>query len=487
DRRESARANRDLDALHAFGTSLARFRERRPWTHLAEYLDVVEQVEFGPDPFVPPEERMPDAVRILSAHRAHGEEYDVVFVCGALEGELPSLSRARPMVSIEDLDAETSARGRFDERFREERALFRLAVSRGRRTVLTAYESRDSRRPRTPTRFLPPGAWTIPAAGAPPTLAHAEAEHRRTRADRRAQPAARLASLAALAAIPARPETWWGALDWTHGPPLHEGEFRTSYSRLSTLENCPLQYLYDTELGLDFSASHHMWLGSRVHQIIEEYWRGTIERSLETMERRLDELWRPEVFPSRAVEHRRRLDASTMFRKFLDSEAEVEPALVEHGFRFPLDGAILRGRIDAVIAMPAGLRIVDYKTGRTPIPLKGADDDLQLGAYLLATRRDPELRKLGNPHRMELVYLGTSDRGLVRRGTTPRPEDVERFEGRITGYLERIRAEEFAPNPEAACRNCAYRTLCPVWPEGADVPLHERTGAVPASDGEATR
>jgi superfamily I DNA/RNA helicase/RecB family exonuclease len=465
------RANRDLDSLYAFGNSLSRFRERRPWSLLAEYLDALEQADFGPEPFVPPEDRLPDAVRILSAHRAHGEEFELAFVVGCLEGEFPSLSAPRPLVSVDDLDAPRTARERFEERFREERALFRLALSRGRRTVLTACESRDSRRPRTPTRFVPADAWGSPDPGPPPTLSQAEAEHRRTLADPDRPDPERLAALAGLAALGARPERWWGARDWTPGPPLHVGEFKTSYSRLSTFENCPLQYLYDTELGLDFTGSHHMWLGSRVHQVIEEFWNGTVERTLAGLERRLDELWRPEVFPSRAVEHRRRIDATRMFEKFMVSESEVPPAVVEHAFKFPLDGAILRGRIDAVVVMPEGLRVLDYKTGRSTILQKDAEEDLQLGAYLLAARRDPELRKLGNPHRMELVYLGTSDAGTVRRISRPTKEDVPKFEERIHGYLEEIRAEAFAPNPEAKCRNCAYRSLCPVWPEGAEVGL----------------
>jgi superfamily I DNA/RNA helicase/RecB family exonuclease len=464
-------ANRDLDSLYAFGNSLARFRERRPWSLLAEYLDALEQADFGPEPFVPPEDRLPDAVRILSAHRAQGEEFELAFVVGCLEGEFPSLSAPRPMVSVDDLDRPRSARERFEERFREERALFRLAVSRGKRTVLTACESRDSRRPRTPTRFAPAAAWGAPDPGPPPTLSQAEAEHRRALADPDLDAPLRLAALAGLGALPVHPERWWGARDWTSGPPLHEGEFKTSYSRLSTFENCPLQYLYDTELGLDFTGSHHMWLGSRVHQVLEEFWNGSVERTLAGLERRLDELWRPEVFPSRAVEHRRRIDATRMFEKFMESEADVPPAVVEHAFRFPLDGAILRGRIDAVVVMPEGLRVLDYKTGRSTIGVDEANEDLQLGAYLLATRRDPELAKLGNPYRMELVYLGTSAQGTVRRTSKPVPEDVPKFEARIHGYLEEIRAEAFAPNPEAKCRNCAYRSLCPVWPEGAEVGL----------------
>jgi len=464
-------AQRDLDALYAFANVVARFAERQGGgATVLEYLDALEEAEFGADPFVLPEERSPDAVRVVTAHRAHGEEFAVAFVVGCIEGQFPQLSSSRPLVDLDDLTGPRSPMDRYRERFREERALFRLAISRGRRLVLTASEARDSRRPRTPTRFLP-GPWGDgPADRSPVSLAQAEAEHRRALASNEPAPR-RLAALAALAALSARPDTWWGAREWTAGPPLHPGEFKTSYSRLSTLENCALQYLFQQELGLDPSSSHHAWLGGRVHQVIERFWRGEIERTQEAMEADLDAHWRPEAFPSRAVEHRRRLDASEMFRKFLANEAPVEPALVEHQFHFPIDGALLRGRIDAVIATPDGVRILDYKTGRHAIEQQTAKDDLQLGTYLLAARRDDTIRALGNPKRLELVYLVTAAKGLTRRIHEPVPADEARFAGLIESYLERIRAEDFAPNPEAECRYCSFKVICPLWREGAEVAL----------------
>ncbi len=80
----SGEANRHLDAVDAFAASLARFAERRPGAPILDYLDAVEQVEFGADPFTPAVERTPEAVRVLTAHGAHGKEFDVAFVVGTL-------------------------------------------------------------------------------------------------------------------------------------------------------------------------------------------------------------------------------------------------------------------------------------------------------------------------------------------------------------------------------------------------------------------
>ena len=72
-----------FDALAALGDVLSNFVERRPDATIEDYLDTLEAAEFGPDPWVLPEERHPRAVRIVSAHRSHGTEVDVALVVGA--------------------------------------------------------------------------------------------------------------------------------------------------------------------------------------------------------------------------------------------------------------------------------------------------------------------------------------------------------------------------------------------------------------------
>ena len=71
---------RDLDALSALGNVLSRFVERRPGSTVEDYLDTLDAAEFGPDPWVLPEERHPHAVRVLSAHRAQGAEFALALV-----------------------------------------------------------------------------------------------------------------------------------------------------------------------------------------------------------------------------------------------------------------------------------------------------------------------------------------------------------------------------------------------------------------------
>jgi len=471
---------RDLDAVAALGDVLARFAERRPGASIEDYLDTLDAAEFGPDPWIPPEERRPGAVRVISAHRAQGLEFEVALVAGCLEGEFPALSHRMPVVDLDGIVEAKTPVERFRDRFAEERALFRLAVTRARKaTVLFASTSTGARSPRSPSRFAARLGleWIAPAASAPPpiSLRTMEAALRRTIADPGAPAPERLAAVAALPVAGARPATWWRHRDWTDpGVPVREGELKTSYSRLESMENCGLQYLYAVELGLDPDATHYMWLGSMIHDIIDRVQQGGLERSRDAVFAALEAVWEPRQFPNRAIEHQRLIDARDMLDRWIDNEQAV-PEHSEVAFAFPIGGARLRGRIDAIFRMEnGGLRVLDYKTGRHPRTQRDADEDLQLATYYLAVKRDPELSALGEPKHLQLGYLGAPHyrNGFVRRDVYPGQHEgyEENAQARLEELIRRVREEDFAPSPEAECRFCSFKPICPLWPEGGEVP-----------------
>ncbi len=307
-----------------------------------------------------------------------------------------------------------------------------------------------------------------------------EAELRRRLGDPGAGPARRLAAAVAVGSVGADPSSWGGRRDWTDpGEPLYPDEIRTSYSRLSTMQNCALQYLYAIELGLDPEESHQMWLGSLIHSIIDKTQSGELPRDLDRLYAELDEAWDPAMFPNRAVEHRRYLDARAMLHRWFHHES-ADAVVSEQWFEFPLDGAVIRGRIDAVFPMENGhLRVVDYKTSRYPITAEQAKTDLQLAAYFLAVKRAPQLEGLGEPGYLQLDYLGKENQkeGFARVGVSPKqiPGYEATAESTIRDLLGRVRSEEFGPNPEADCTFCRFRTICTRWPEGREAPTEMAT------------
>jgi DNA helicase II / ATP-dependent DNA helicase PcrA len=84
---------------------------------------------------------------------------------------------------------------------------------------------------------------------------------------------------------------------------------------------------------------------------------------------------------------------------FLASEWAGRPVVaVEVPLETPIDGTVIRGRVDAVFARPdGGVDIVDWKTGAVPPPGPARFRDLQLAAYRLAWHRLHEvpLAKIG--------------------------------------------------------------------------------------------
>src|ERR687891_350063 len=212
--------HRELDALAALGNVLTRFVERRPDATIQDYLETLDVAEFGPDPWILPEERYPHAIRIVSAHRTHGMEFDLAVVVGCVEGEFPSLGHGEPLIDVEALASRRTPRDRLRRRLAEERALFRLAVSRARRlTVVFASHSTSARSPRTPSRFVSRMGldWIRPPAPVSPaaSLRTLEATLRRRLSNTDAPRAERLAALAGLPRAAADPGSWWGARDWS--------------------------------------------------------------------------------------------------------------------------------------------------------------------------------------------------------------------------------------------------------------------------------
>src|SRR5207247_3036429 len=141
----------------------------------------------------------------------------------------------------------------------------------------------------------------------PLSKGEAAASWRRTLSDPQMDPTRRLAALAGLLALGNSPGRWWFQRDWTGSDrPMHEG-IRVSYSKLSTLENCALQYVLSEELGLEGQAGYYAWVGHLVHSIIEDCEKGLIERTEAGLRAEAERRWEPKQFPSRAVSEAFRL------------------------------------------------------------------------------------------------------------------------------------------------------------------------------------
>ena len=200
-----AAADRDLDAVCALFDAAARFVVRLPPGSASLFLDSMSGQEIPGDTLAG---HAPDgdAVRILTAHRAKGLEWDVVVVAGVQEGIWPDLRMRSSLLGMDELvDAaagvlvpgtgiDAMAAALASKLLDEERRLFYVAGTRARRQLVVTASGSDDTQER-PSRFLAElagdEAEIEDVAGAAPrwlSLPALTADLRRAAADRRAAP-----------------------------------------------------------------------------------------------------------------------------------------------------------------------------------------------------------------------------------------------------------------------------------------------------------
>ncbi|MGZ4132350.1 MAG: ATP-dependent helicase, partial [Actinomycetota bacterium] len=405
-------AGAGLDTVVTFANAVSETSEEGDRS-VDAFLEALDAGEHGPG-YAPWERSQSEAVRVLTAHGATGQEFDTVIVAGAVEGNFPSLTRPEPMFDLAVLDRAVGRSERMRERIEDERRLFRMVLARARRrAVLVCADTHpDTDELRSRSRFageLSGVTWTAAPAGPfdePVSVREAASAWRRQLADLRAPAWRRLAALDGLVALGVDPSRWWFQRGWTDtGRPLHE-QIRVSYSRLSNLEACALAHVLGDELGLGKPGGYHAWVGKTVHRIIEEVERGLISKEPRALVEVLDQRWRPQEFPSMAVsEAFRELARAHMLRNWHETYGDRPALAIEQYFEFPYDGATVLGYIDRIgPSVQGGTVITDFKTGKSD-RAERPEDNLQLGIYYLAVQEAEALADFKPVHMVELAFL----------------------------------------------------------------------------------
>jgi putative RecB family exonuclease len=156
----------------------------------------------------------------------------------------------------------------------------------------------------------------------------------------------------------------------------------------------------------------------------------------------------------------------------LEDPTRLEPRERELFVETQLDGGpLLRGIVDRLDVAPDGaMRVVDYKTGRSPRPGYESSALFQMRFYALVLWRS----RGEIPRMLQLVYLGD---GRVLRHTPEEPELLT-AEAKIRSVWDGIaataRSGDWKPRKSALCPWCAHQDICPAFggtppeiPEGA--------------------
>lgn len=225
-------ADRDLDAVCALFATAARAEERTGGRGALNFLEETDAEDIAADTLTRRAVR-PEAVRLMTAHRAKGLQWRLVVVAGVQEGLWPDLRRRGSLLEADRIGrdglAEPLTPGAL---LAEERRLFYVAATRAReRLVVTAVKAPADDGDQ-PSRFVTElGVEPKDVTGRPRrplSVAALVAELRATTVDPRVSAslreaaARRLARLAALTdeegrpLVPsAHPYRWWGMYEPT--------------------------------------------------------------------------------------------------------------------------------------------------------------------------------------------------------------------------------------------------------------------------------
>jgi putative RecB family exonuclease len=284
----------------------------------------------------------------------------------------------------------------------------------------------------------------------------------------------------------------------THPPATSPAEVRStpvdgvdvlgalSPSRASDFMSCPLLYRYRTIDRLPEEPSVDALRGTLVHKVLEDLF--DLPSSTRTPEQARDLLvptWdtlleeEPELAELFAEEGPDVAEWLTSCRSVLDryftleDPRRLEPAERELYVEALLDSKLLlRGFVDRLDVAPDGaIRVVDYKTGRSPGEMFEAKALFQMKFYALVIWRTRGVV----PAMLQLIYLGNAE--MLRY--VPDVADLLATERKVEAIWRAIaRAQEsgdWRPHKSKLCDWCSFQALCPEF-GGTPPPLPERAG-----------
>ena len=263
-----------------------------------------------------------------------------------------------------------------------------------------------------------------------------------------------------------------------------------SPSRSADFQQCPLLYRFKTIDQLPEEPSIAAVRGTLVHTVLEKIFdapagQRTYELALSLFTDALESLGKTKPHEAALVlEHaqtsgnRELVEATLAPIKPLmetyfamEDPNRLEPHARELAMSVELEeGFSIRGFIDRVDRNPSGdIRIVDYKSGKSPSPRYSDKAMFQMRFYGLAWWRiNGEL-----PRMLQLMYLGN---GKMLK-YEPSESDLLSTERKILALRSAISnsAEQrsFAPTPSKLCGWCSFKPLCPEF-GGTPPPLPDR-------------
>ena len=246
-----------------------------------------------------------------------------------------------------------------------------------------------------------------------------------------------------------------------------------SPSRAKDFMQCPLLFRFRTVDRLPEPPSPAAVRGTLVHSVLERLFDLPAAgrepaAALELLEPAWQELReeRPDVeemFPAPQDLHEWLISARELVERYfgVENPQRLEPAEREKLVEVELASGIrLRGFVDRLDVAPDGaVRVVDYKTGKSPKPQWAADAMFQMRFYGLIL-----WRLTGTPpRRLQLVYLGDGQVLTLDPTQNELLATEERIEAIWSAIARAAATGNFQPRRSRLCDWCSFQALCPAF------------------------
>lgn len=245
-------------------------------------------------------------------------------------------------------------------------------------------------------------------------------------------------------------------------------QLRLSPSRVNDFTNCPQLYKYRAILNLPEEISLDAERGKLVHAVLEDLFElPRPERNKNSALNILPSAWvkqlqgKPEL-EALVTNQKEWMDrAESLLATYFDLE---DPTSFDSTYReLHLEKNVseqiyLHGYVDRLDVAPTGeVRIVDYKTGKSPKPGWEEKALFQLRVYALLYWRNEGVL----PRLLQLLYLG--DGKTVKSNPSERElEATERILNNIGDeILTAIETDFFPTKKSRLCDWCSFKKICP--------------------------
>lgn len=374
-----------------------------------------------------------DTVKIMTVHAAKGLEFGHVFIPNLVDKKFPTINRSEKISIPEALSEVKVIDG--DAHMEEERRLFYVALTRGKRGVwLIGAKDYGGVREKKPSVFIAETGLAI-----------------ETSADR---------NITELERDLALPDEIAASLGY-------QLPKQFSFSQLTTFERCPLEYKFIYILKMPTEDSPAAVFGRVLHCALRQFFLPLLDSafqpslfgdkkieaeavSLKTLLGYFSDYWTDNGYADRKQADEYKARGQKMLAEFHATLGQEQPKIVflEKKFTLQLGQYTLAGTIDRVDQLPDGsYEIIDYKTGEPKKKLE-YKDKRQLLLYQAALEEIFNFKVSA----LSFYYLKNGE----RLSFTAKPGELEKVKNEMIGLIEEIKHSDFKPRKNADCSYCQH-------------------------------